>query len=704
MVLKEQQPIDVRQVANTSRHNREEMWKNGLLEFFRKVNSTVARRPVPVKWVWTNSLSSAEQSAIAFTDGETIFLNPSKFRVFKNAIHTDNILSTVGAIAEIKGASYHELAHILWTPRKHSEPTKTIAGLAQIQPFSTIFRSYNILEDQRIESRFVAKYRGSEGYFISMASSFIYNDDACKQNPAMVFILSYGRRFLDPSIVSMSEKLFEKYINDENMSVSIQEIKDLIDEYRKMVFPRNHLRGTQIVKRFDEIMRIIEKTNDGTDGENPDGENPEGGHPNGGQDGDGQGENGGNQAPVRQNDSGGQNGGGHGNLGKGTPVKTSEQDDDVQRVEDYDQEKSGSGSDDDSADEEDSDSDSDADSDEPAGNEGSSKQPGTGSNQDGDGSNAEENKKRHEIFDKLLEEGKRGNDITSEDAFESAKTLVKTVQKARMNGKPNLKDCVPTPTTPIMRGSSKKIQDAFNLIRADGEDIWEAGLSSGKLNTGLAMNARKLHLNVFDQFVDLGDDANSFEVVLLIDQSGSMGGFKQEAVSQGLWIIRNACSALDIPITVIGYDDDAWLLFNSETPAKPHEYMSLDCRGGTSPAPALMWALNIFSTSEAKNKLLFTLTDGQWYFNTPVQESMKSINALGVHSTLVVQGEPKRSAYNNITGKYEIDANVVFEFPQVGTDPYGHHHMVKCGDAQRELPTLVSKVIKQISVEIINNR
>jgi hypothetical protein len=71
---------------------------------------------------------------------------------------------------------------------------------------------------------------------------------------------------------------------------------------------------------------------------------------------------------------------------------------------------------------------------------------------------------------------------------------------------------------------------------------------------------------------------------------------------------------------------------------------------------------------------------------------------------LVVQGEPRRSTWNQITGKYEIEENVVFEFPQVGTDPYGHQRMVKCGDAQRELPNLVSKVIKQIAVEIINNR
>ncbi len=700
MVLKEQKPIDARSIVNTTRYNREQMWKNGLLEFFRKVNSTVARRPVPVKWVDMSGLSQAELSSIAYTDGETIFINPTKFRAFKNAIHTDNILSTVGAIAEIKGASYHELAHILWTPRKASEPTKTIAGLAQVQPFSTIFRSYNILEDQRIETRFVAKYRGSEGYFISMASSFIYNDDACKQNPAMVFILSYGRRFLDRSIVSMSEKLFEKFIHDENMSVSTQEIKDLIDEYRLLVFPRNHVRGTEIVKRFDEIMRIIEKTNENTDGDGGGG-NPGGQEGGQGDDpGDGDGNGGGNQIPVRHNDSGGQNGGGHGSINKGTPVRTSEQDEDVERQEKYDQEKSGSGSDDSADDEEDSDSGSD----EPASNDGSSKEPGTGSQEDGEGSSGEQGKKRHAVFEKLLEEGKRGTDIISQDAFDSVKTIVKTVQKARMSAKPNLKNCVPTPTTPIMRGSSKKIQDAFNLIRADGEDVWESGMSNGRLNTGQAMNARKLHLNVFDQFVDLGDDANSFEVVLLIDQSGSMNGFKQEAVSQGLWIIRNACSALDIPITVIGYDDDAWLLFSSETPAKPHEYMSLDCRGGTSPNPALLWALNIFSTSEAKNKLLFTLTDGQWYMSNGIIDSMKSINGLGVHTTLVVQGEPRRSTWNQITGKYEIEENVVFEFPQVGTDPYGHQRMVKCGDAQRELPNLVSKVIKQIAVEIINNR
>lgn len=750
-----------------------ELWKNGILEFFRKVNSTVANREVPVVWV---DPRSANAESVAFTDGETVFLNPIKFRtgIAAKLNKGSSALEVVQAISELKGASYHELAHILYTPRRNSEPTKSLIKLADIAKpvFYTLYvnqydnltgekfmdydsfvrnhaltiqpdcklithvgkkpividsvkhllRSYNILEDLRIESRFVANYKGATGYFVATAARFILDEQSNMRNvqrsevftgspyedlsPILVFLLTYGRRFLDKGLRNEAENYVNDFLNNhlhvdypQTRFVTTKLIKEVIDEYRLLVLPKDSVRAFELIILFNSIYNALnssltEKQKDTID-------------------------------DIKS----------HENQTRGRVEKVSSQEADTWKIEEEDEaddsdssdegagssdsdsddeadddsadssDSNGSDSSDDGADDDSADSDSDSDS---------SDDSDSGKTEGGNGSSKlDAVNTMTKQWSKLRKEQERGHKEVEQDAFAAVKTIANKIMQARRASKPVRKDFTSTELKASMRLSSKLIQDAFNTLKADGEEIWELGQPSGKFNAGAAMNSRNTHKNVFSQWVDAGDEASSFEIVLLVDQSSSMSGYKQDAVSKGVWIICNACDKLEIPITVIGYDTSARLLYNSEHPVPLNTYDRINATGSTDPDDAIAWAENIFHTSEAHNKLLFSLTDGEWGGNLS-SGYIEACNKLGVHTTLFLQGEPNFT-WNSVTKMYETekdangrDAFFWSGFHYIGSDSptknnmptYNHHQVYKIGDAEKELPKIMAKAVLAIAGDI----
>jgi len=675
-----------------------ERWTAGIADFFRRVNSTIGGREVP--FVWNDDeyrpfgLSQDEwlkQTPIAYTDGESVFISKEHFKDAVNSVArgTSSIADQAGVVGRLKGAAYHELAHVLYTPRLHAQPTSSIKDMAQTD--STIFRAYNVLEDQRIETRFGARYRSAIPHFTSMILQYIFSEKLLAENPGLVFPLVYGRRFMGADVLKSAEAAFRNWLNEQNgLNEKIaDDIKVLIDEYRTLVYPRDWKDGVRIVSEFNLILQAIEVKMPQQPGSSP--------------------------SPYGNVTSGD-----HEKHKKGTPVRTAQQDEDVEIAEEFaedndpnadsDSDGERSGSDTATGDkgssgkedgnksnpsEDDANGEGSGDSDQPASNPSKSKSnkpgSGVGSGEDAEGSNADKNHDIHAELTKMLKSVAELNDKTIDgDAFDSLKSIRRAMDTARNKQKPNLRGAEKHEVSGQMRNSASQIVDAFNTIRAEGDAVWLSGQATGRLNTALLMNSRGSHLDVFNQWADAGDDATSMEVVILVDQSSSMYGYKQSAVSQGLWIIRQACEKLEIPVTAIGYNDYCHLLFAPETPVGMSQYHELNANGGTDPTDALKWVDQIFSTSQAANKILFSLTDGEWGMSVvQLKAIMRSIRSRGVHTNLIIQGEPR------------YQQSDVFVYPSLTGSEFYHDRILKCGDSAREFPKIVANAIKSIAAEVV---
>lgn len=735
--------------ADRQRYDR---WCEAVGAFLSKVCGTIASTDVPVTWISAAALPWGNQSAIAFTDGETIFLNPEEFTAMTSeAFLGRSMASTARSMMTLKAAALHELSHILWTPRSSARPTRDIANLSRDR-----FFAYNILEDCRIEMRFVAKYRPAIDYFIPLIVDYIFNgmktqvDEETRRGFA--FVLMYGRKYLPKDVMELAYKAHVDFIAAHNIPCDPKELMAIHDEYRSFTFPADAERAIELVNDFaDYIDRFMASA-----------PNP--------------------PQPYEFGPAGGSPTGSHENIsrGSGNLGTPKEQREDAEAAEDLAQENgfdpdnlgndsddaepgqgsgtSGDPADDDAASDGDpvatgkndnvigtTDDESDggnpgADGDDAGDNGESGKGQNTGKGKgkgndsqgaDGGGSGTEEGASdggkpnptgysksskdsgkaswqpgQPSLEDRLRDLAAESVRATDADGFEALKSIRKAMSRVARNARPNLDGAVQMPVLPKMKRGSRLIKEAIQTIRADGEDIWERGRPSGKFNAGLAMDARGTHFNVFDEWVDAGDDETSFEVVILLDQSGSMGGTMQDWACQAMWTIRASFQALDIPVTVIGYDDTARLLFRPTDTVPSSTYTVVSSLQSTDPTDALEWASGIFQASEAAHKLLFSITDGQWSMASSVRELMGDMTKMGVKSTLVVLGVQSRVWVPELQdygpGEYLYPSitewcNKTF-MPVPST--YGHTTLLKVGDVVDELPKAIAGAITKIAHEV----
>lgn len=118
-------------------------------------------------------------------------------------------------------------------------------------------------------------------------------------------------------------------------------------------------------------------------------------------------------------------------------------------------------------------------------------------------------------------------------------------------------------------------------------------------------------LQVFRRHLPDEVDQTGIEVVGLLDQSGSMGGMIDHA-SQATWAIASAVRLSNNACTMIGFDDDAYMLIGRKQVLDNYRYPVFGTRGGTNPLTALRLAKQVFADSEMPNKLLYIVTDGEW--------------------------------------------------------------------------------------------
>ncbi len=548
--------------------------------------------------------------AAAWSDGETIWFNASKI--------TDMDIET---LTNVTGINYHELSHHFYSPRKGTTLVKWVTDTGY-------YMAFNILEDARCETLFIARYPSVLPYLQAVVLKHVSDspESAVTNYPTL-----YGRRYLPVEIREAFRDIFYK-------PELIPDIQRIVDQYRLLAFPRDYKKAQQLIEEFQQL--VID------------------------------------QLDQTMMDSG------HANCmdrmplvkGRPEPGKAQERDakvaagmgvreskyipkDPTTNVEEEPPVGCGLPGN-------------------PGDGEGEGKPSGSGepvnttpgdSADDGDKpapNNAEEALILRERT-KELNESKEDNSSLShgkghqksfggipddlmddldkalEDVYNRQDVIkdIRRKQRVIVTGRDDIDDAesgefdsAPVPASNLL--DYKKFSRELQKLRDDSEPHWLRGTYTGKLNVRRFIRTKNVE-EAFDRWTE-GDDSTDIEAVILVDRSGSMNSYSNDRqASLMCWTIKRALEHIDCPVTVYAFDDGTEIAYTRNQKADRTKYKFIYGSGGTDPYQALLMAEKTLLSSQRKNKMLFMITDGI-FSSERNDEVIHRISKRGILTTMVL--------------------------------------------------------------------
>jgi Mg-chelatase subunit ChlD len=543
--------------------------------------------------------------AAAWTDGQKITINASQV----DAIDFHNV-------DRFHGLNFHELSHVLFTPRSGS----LLANWVRENRFHTAF---NALEDQRIESLMTGRYPSVAPWLTTAILRWVIENEVSPTG----YILVRGRKFLPGSLRGRLRATFCR-------QDLLPEVDAVIDQYRRLIFPTDIDAAKDCIARFNDILREVF----------PDGGGGGGGGGTTTDDG-GTITDGGWGIPLP--DPHGHGGREEETVKKGRPVSSNSQRDiDVDASEkdeeetvpvsvgdndndndDAESDGEGSSSGDESDDDASQDSaeddvqidssprpegqsddwsdDSDDDSDDSDG------KPGDGADTDGgesasdsrDGSNnGDLTSLAEELLEKVFDDADVQRDIRR--TLAQLKELVPdSLEQA--NWREN--DVLPQYTRP-----AKVLRNRIQKLLMAADPGWNRREARGKLSVSRWVRDRDIR-TAFDRWDEGVNDAANLEVVILIDESGSMGSSGYENAANAAWAVKRSMDSIGARTTVINFGSDCRTIYSAKDKAAQSKVRFYYGNGGTQPKSALEQASSIMARSRCKQRIFIAFTDGDWF-------------------------------------------------------------------------------------------
>jgi hypothetical protein len=532
---------------------------DSLTAVYAKADSVLSSETIDVKVV-----DEPDKPNPAWTDGKIISLN--------KAVLDDITNLTDESLTVLNGINYHELAHILFSPRVN---TKFAKWVMEKQYLATC----QLLEDIRIETKLIAMYPSTKPFIESTFYRHVLNTNGLVSLRPELFARVYGAKYISLDIRQEIVNQHKQVLTAEVM----QDIANLVNEYRLLSYPRDYQKGMDIIEKFSKYVAL-----------------PQG--------------NAQKEAVGCSNQP---------FNGKGRPIGQKEQDyatptgenDELQLPTESDNTDTDNGNS----------PDNNTDSD---------------SNNNTD-SNEQRNKtKNSKLSDNAISEiNKRMSELVSNsDVKQKNKDIRKSIANEDSVRNP-LRKANHYKSLPNASYSSMATKFGHELerLRTDLDPMWEQETPSGRLNIQRAM---KRDINSLDTLFDKwseGSDACDIEAVILLDNSGSMMNTMQE-VCQATWAMKRGIEKIQGDVTVLTFNGTARKLYEKHEKAT-HDFRAVESSGCTDPTEALRLAEQILVKSKRQTRLLLVVTDGYWSNDTTCNLTIQSMNDSGVISSLVYYGQ-----------------------------------------------------------------
>jgi hypothetical protein len=509
------------------------------------------------------------QYAPAWNDGKNVTFNAKHIK----ALTDETVIS-------LHGLNYHELAHLLFTPRQGTalgkwvmekktithenkwkdyqgnEHTTTAESIELVSPARA--RAFNILEDCRAEYYMTTKYPSTRPFFTALLGEYIAKH---QEDFSDNFVLLAGRKYFSLPARQYSAMAYAKQYGEEQA----KQVYSICSEYRSLVYPRDYNRGQELIEQFIAIIPETLHTPSGCDGR-----------------------------PVMRN---------------GKPLGEKELDAII------------------------------ADDGEPDELNLDKNSAGYSITGDGDGEFNKDTKDFNTDKDQALAESVE-QAVQSAKNDESLKTKVRETIKA-INKDSSTKSILgkgqgtaDEPTQAEIT-ASRLFGQELERIRIECDPAWELERPTGKLNVRRAMNADVNEIGkLFDRWT-LGNEDYDIECCIALDRSGSMWN-EIGSASRSAWVIKRAIEKINGRVSVMTYNADSRMLYSADQKASPSKALIAHATGGTDPYYSLLESQRIFQQSKAKTKLLFLLTDGG--FSTTSDPLISEMGQSGVFTSVIFLG------------------------------------------------------------------
>lgn len=143
-------------------------------------------------------------------------------------------------ILNLKGLNYHELGHILFTPRAGSDLGRWVTE-------NKVLKAFNLLEDNRTDNMLISRYPSTKPFLESNVAEYILNDP---DTMASHFPTISGRNFLP---VEIRQLVLDKFISEYGADLA-REVSSVTNEYSTLVFPRDFDRAKELIMRMTNII------------------------------------------------------------------------------------------------------------------------------------------------------------------------------------------------------------------------------------------------------------------------------------------------------------------------------------------------------------------------------------------------------------------------------------------------------------------
>lgn len=609
------------QVIDTRADIRLDAWRG----VFEKTNRILSGQRVTVTIVPPGECPSNMAEVPGWSDGTNIHLNGTQIsKMLRNK-------DTLSAVLRLKGLNYHELCHVLYTPRMSDELPRRIMDRVRQSGDPSWWYAFNALEDQRIETWFTATYSASRRYFEATVLEWILLNGSAESA-----ILIYGRKYLSPRIRVQAGRVFRKKYD----KALYAEFQTVIDEYVTLVLPQDSIKAQQCVVRYHELLKKMQAAS-------------------------------GSPLPTLVIMDNGMGGHVHGTPDKGAPdvARTGRVlQKEAKRARDKAANATEEAIDADIAEEERRDEEDAADGagqgDSPDGGEpgdqggdGSSASAADGTDQDTGGDakggvsdtgssdnhtgRSNDQSLKDEIDDMVSTAESAMDEVRSDDwVQEDAKNLLDAVkarqQSANMEARgANAKNAVHIEPDEGTKQAVRRIRTIVTRIRQDAEPETLRRQHSGRVDARRALQRQPHEVDVFKTW-DVGhEEETGMEAVLLVDVSGSMEHRMRDA-SGAMWAFKRSFDMLDIRCTVMLFDTNHFILWQPSERAPGGGVPQVNSRGGTDPTSALYQAMRILTKSAQPNRVLVTVTDGGWGGDPKEQARiMRTMHQKGVTSMLL---------------------------------------------------------------------